>query len=123
MHTKKTYTTLIRDGTLFASLLLSVGLMGSSCDKPEEAVDDFDSRVACTDYCDKKADCGEQDATRDETKACVNACRDAIEDKCGNEHQAAANDQIAECVDNGCAEFWSCMVFNAAPECYGFVDG
>jgi len=41
---------------------------------------------------------------------------------CGNEHQAAANDQIDDCVSQGCTEFWVCMVFDAAPVCYGFVS-
>lgn len=110
-----------RDGVMLALLLLGLGLMGFACQVTEEVVDDVDSRITCGDYCDKKADCDGREETRDERQACVSACRDALEDECGNEHQAAANDQIAECVDEGCAAFAVCMVFEAAPECYGFV--
>jgi hypothetical protein len=100
-------------------LLLSVGLTGlmGSC----EAIDNFDSHVVCQDYCTKKFDCESRKPTSDETETCVSACRNSIEDDCGNEHQGAANDKIGECVDNSCVEFATCMVFTAAPECFGFV--
>lgn len=109
---------------LFAAavLLLSAGLLGTGCDNAQEAVDNFDSRAACDDYCSKKFDCADQTPTSAETSACVGACRNSIEDNCGNEHQAAANDAIGDCVDKGCADFWGCMTFDAAPECYGFVS-
>ena len=100
-------------------LLLSGGLMGSGC----ETMDDFDSHVVCHDYCSKKFACASHDATGAETEACVDSCRDSIENNCGNEHQAAANDRIAECVDKSCLEFWACMVFDPAPGCFGFVGG
>jgi len=99
------------------SLWLFGGLM-SSCG----TIDDFDSRIVCGDYCTKKSDCNNSNPTSDETDACVGSCRNSIEDNCGNEHQAEANDKIGECVDKGCVEFWACMVFDAAPECYGFVS-
>jgi len=101
-----------------AAVLLSVGLVGSAC----EAMDDFDSRLACQDYCAKKFDCENHDPTGDESDGCVAACRNSIEDNCGNENQGAANDKLEECVDQGCLEFWGCMVFDAAPECFGFVS-
>ncbi len=99
------------------ALLLSASLLGSC----GEEKDDFDSRLACRDYCDKKFDCEDHSATDSETDACVSACRDSIEDKCGNDNQAEANDKINDCVDLACVEFWPCMVFDPAPECYGFV--
>ena len=102
--------------------LLLLGVTSISCGKGEETFDNIDSRVICNDYCTKKADCSDEQATDDEDDACVSACRDALEDECGNEHQANANDKIAECVDMGCGEFWGCMVFDSAPECFGFVD-
>ena len=100
------------------ALVLLGGLMGSC-----GAVDDFNSRLACEDYCAKRFECLNQTPTGDETSTCVSACRNSIEDNCGNEHQAAANDKINECVDKGCVEFGACMVFGAAPECFGFVTG
>jgi hypothetical protein len=100
------------------ALLLSVGLMGSC----GEALDDFNSRIACEGYCAKKFDCDNHTPTGAETDTCVSACRDSIEDNCGNEHQAAANDKIDECVDKSCTDFWACMIFEAAPECLGFVN-
>jgi hypothetical protein len=112
---------IIRAGSgkvLAVGLLLAGGLV-VSCG---EALDDFDSRVVCGDYCSKKADCNGSTPTGDETDICVGSCRNSIEDNCGNDHQAAANDRIGECVDMGCVEFWGCMVFDAAPECYGFVE-
>jgi hypothetical protein len=102
------------------ALLLSVGLMMASCGT--EAKDNFDSAVACNHYCDKKFECLNADQSSDEHNACVSECRDSIENQCGNEHQAAANDKIEECVDQNCGSFWVCMVFEAAPECLGFVN-
>jgi|GEM_PF-1400098 len=109
---------------LFAviALLFCVGPMNFGCESTEEAIDNFDSHIACGDYCDKKFGCDDQNPTGDENDACVSACRDSIEDNCGNEHQAAANDQIGTCVDKGCADFWACMTFEAYPSCYGFVN-
>lgn len=106
-----------------ATVLLLLGLTSVSCGRGEEVIDNIDSAVNCRDYCIKKADCNDEQPSDEESQACVRACRDAIEDGCGNEHQAAANDKIAECVDLDCPEFWDCMVFEPAPECFGFVDG
>lgn len=107
-------------GSLFTlvALPLFIGTMSLGC----EASDDIDSYFVCQDYCTKKFDCEGTNPSSDETNACVDECRGSIEDDCGNEHQAAANDQIGECVDVSCAEFWSCMVFEASPVCFGFVD-
>lgn len=114
--------TALRKGVILAmTAMLSIGVMGSACERTQETIDDLDSRITCRDYCNKKADCEQHDASRDELDACVSDCRSAIEDDCGNEHQAAANDKIAECVDQSCTEFWACMVFDAAPECFAFV--
>jgi hypothetical protein len=99
------------------ALLVSAGLAGSGC----EATDNFDSRVACRHYCTKAFDCNDDDPTDDEFSDCVSDCRNSIEDNCGNEHQAAANDTIEECVDMDCVDFWACMVFDAAPACFDFV--
>jgi hypothetical protein len=96
---------------------LSVSLILSSC----EAGDNFNSRVACNKYCSKKFDCNDKDPSFDETSDCVNECRNSIEDNCGNEHQEAANDKIEECVDKSCVDFWLCMNFELAPECFGFT--
>jgi len=104
-----------------AAMLVSAILVGS-CAATKRATDNFNSRVACTDYCNKKYDCLNQDPTQGTRDACVNDCRNSIEDNCGNEHQAAANDKIEQCVDEGCVDFWTCMVFEAAPECFGFVS-
>jgi hypothetical protein len=70
----------------------------------------------------KKFDCEDKTPTGDETDTCVSACRGSIEDDCGNEHQADANDKLEECVDKSCTDFWVCMVFETAPECFGFVS-
>jgi hypothetical protein len=106
-------------GPIFAmvSLLLAVGGISSGC----QGADNIDSYFVCQDYCDKKFDCNSQDPSSDEINTCVSECRTSIEDNCGNEHQAAANDLIGECVDQGCAEFWTCMHLEAAPKCHGFV--
>jgi len=103
------------------ALFLSLGLMGIGCGA-EEAINDFNSKNTCEDYCAKNFECNSVAPTTDETDVCVSDCRASMENDCGNENQDAANDQINECVDKGCAEFWACMVFDAAPECYGFVS-
>lgn len=103
------------------TLLSAAGLMAFGCDDAKKAKDNFDSRITCEKYCNKKFDCADQDASGDESDTCVSACRNSIEDKCGNNHQAAANAKIETCVDKGCAEFTVCMVFEAAPECFGFT--
>jgi hypothetical protein len=92
------------------------------CEDTREAVDNLDSRAVCAQYCTKKYDCEGADPTDDEKTDCVNGCRNSIEDDCGNENQAAANDRIGECVDKSCDEFSACMVFDTAPECFGFVN-
>ena len=104
------------------ALLLSVGLMGLGCESATKAKDNFDSRLTCGDYCAKNFGCATHEPTSDETDTCVSNCRKSIEDNCGNEHQAAANDKVDECIDKGCAEFRVCMVFEAAPGCFGFVN-
>lgn len=124
MSTTAKYTHTVQGGMLAAATaLLLLGFTAVSCGKAEETYDNIDSRVTCRDYCTKKSDCNDERASDDETQDCVDECRDSIEDECGNEHQANANDKIAECVDMSCPEFWDCMVFDAAPECFGFVDG
>lgn len=119
------YTHMIQGGMFAtATALLLLGLTSVSCGTVvEETYDNIDSRVNCRAYCDKTADCNNEQPSNDETQACITSCRDSIEDECGNEHQADANDQIGECVDMGCTDFRACMVFDLAPECYGFVDG
>ncbi|EKD52069.1 MAG: hypothetical protein ACD_62C00124G0005 [uncultured bacterium] len=102
--------------------LLFVSLLFVDCGGAQETIDNWDSQVTCGDYCTKKFDCEDTDPTSDETDTCVSECRNSIEDDCGNENQAAANDKINECVAMGCADFWSCLVFDVAPECFGFVN-
>jgi len=93
------------------------GLLGCT-----EAADDLRTRVSCADYCSKSFECRGQDPSNDESRACVSNCRDSMENRCGNDNQAAANQAINRCVDRSCAEFRACMVFDAAPECFGFVN-
>jgi hypothetical protein len=88
---------------------------------PVEDADNVSSEASCRDYCDKKFDCEDYEQNTNEIDACVNECRDSIEDNCGNNHQADAKDKIDECVDRSCIDFWSCMVFDAAPSCFNFV--
>ena len=107
------------------TLLFSIGsiaLLSAGCGATEEAVDDFNSKSACEKHCTKKYDCADKNPTGDQTEACVNGCRDSIEDNCGNEHQAAATDKIEDCVDQACPGYTTCMVFEVAPECFGFVE-
>ncbi len=102
---------------LFASVLCAVAL-SVGCD----AVNDFNSMIACQQYCDRNFECNPLvEPTDDRVRICVDNCRDSIEVQCGNENQQAANDHIFDCVEMGCAAFWTCMVFDSAPECYGFV--
>lgn len=107
---------------MFAALmlLLSVDLIG--CDAFSDAKNNFDSKNTCEDYCSKKFDCADHNPTGDESDSCVSSCRNSMEDNCGNDNQADANDQINACVDKNCADFGSCMVFEAAPECFGFAN-
>lgn len=106
--------------TVLAALLLMA--IGPACDA-KETYDDFDSEATCQDYCAKHFDCAEQNPSSDDTSVCVTACRDSIEDNCGNDDQAAANDKIGTCVDMACEDFDACMTYDSAPECFGFVDG
>lgn len=99
------------------ALLLFIGLVGFGC----EAADDFNSRIACDHYCAKNFACQDKSPSSDETRNCIDHCRDSIENQCGNDNQGAANDKIEDCVDKSCTEFWACMAFDAAPECFGFV--
>jgi hypothetical protein len=104
------------------SLLLFVGLMAPGCDSVQETIDNLDAQSTCSDYCAKVYDCDNVVPTSDETDSCVTSCRNSLEDNCGNENQAAAVDKVEECVDKGCVDFLSCMVFDVAPECFGFVS-
>ncbi len=96
---------------------IAVGLL-VSC----EASDNLGSRIACSQYCSKDFDCQSVDPSTDEYASCVSECRDSIENNCGNDFQSAANDTIHECVDKSCTDFYTCMVFEAAPTCFGFLD-
>lgn len=87
-----------------------------------EAKDNFDSELTCTSYCTKTYDCQDVEPTATEQDECIASCRNSIEDECGNDNQAAANDKVNECVDLACDEFTTCMVFEAAPECFGFLN-
>jgi hypothetical protein len=106
------------------ALLLVGGLLIGSCGGTESnrAKDNFNSAVACSDYCNRKYECENHTPTTEEKNDCVGGCRNSIENNCGNENQAAANKKIEQCVDKPCAEFGPCMVFDAAPSCFGFVD-
>ncbi len=115
-HLKQNHSALLLMAS--AALVLAAGLGVSGC----EAADDFNSRIACDHYCAKNFSCQDKSPSSDETSTCISNCRKSIEDNCGNDHQKAANNHIEDCVDKSCAEFWTCMVFDAAPECYGFVS-
>lgn len=115
---KKYICVFIAPGFVMITILLAAILIMSSCD----AADNFNSRIACRKYCSKNFDCKDEDPSFSETNDCVDSCRDSIENNCGNEHQAAANDQIEECVDKSCVDFWLCMHFDVAAECFGFVS-
>ena len=100
------------------ALMFSVGML-LSCS--EEQIDDWNADAACRDFCTKDFQCRSIDPTDDENSACVNNCRYYIEKQCGNEHQAAATDQMEHCVDQNCLDFYICMVFQANPLCFGFL--
>ncbi len=100
------------------AFLFSIVLMMGSCG---EEIDDWNSARACDSYCDKAFACSNIDPTSDQKSTCVSECRTDIEVRCGNEHQAAANDKIFECVALDCAHFLGCMIFQANPVCYGFA--
>lgn len=99
-----------------AAIVLSIAA-GTGCG----ALDDFNSYLACQHYCSKNYECLGVMPTGEATDNCIANCRESIEFNCGDENQQAANDHIEECVDLGCPGFWTCMVFDSAPECYGFV--
>lgn len=101
-----------------AGILLLTVLALSACG---EKLDDVNSEAACTNYCDKMFACDELDPTSDEQETCVSECRDTIENECGNDAQSGANTIIQECVDLACDDFWPCMVYEEAPECFDFV--
>ena len=103
-------------------LLFPVGLISSCGEDAEEKIDDYDSHVACEHYCTKKFECANTDPSSDQTSNCISNCRESIENNCGNENQEAANDRIEDCVDQNCIGFWTCMIFEASPECFGFVN-
>jgi hypothetical protein len=115
MKTNKAIQTIIILAVPF--VFISTG----GCDNTKEAIDNLGSRIQCADYCDKKADCASSEDSSESRDDCISDCRQSIEDNCGNEHQEAANDKIDECVDKNCIEFTACMVFEAAPECFGFL--
>ena len=87
-----------------------------------ELTNDFDSQLSCQSYCNKDFDCRDVDPSGTEHQNCMSDCRSSIEDDCGNDNQVAANDKINECVDKSCIDFRTCMVFEVAPECFGWVD-
>lgn len=101
----------------FATFLGVLGLGGCG-----ETIDDYDSETTCQGYCAKQYDCDDYTPSTTETDACVASCRNAIEDKCGNDDQAAANELINACVDKSCDEFDTCMGDTSQPECFDFAD-
>ena len=103
----------------FVLLLAAIAGTLAGC---AETVDDFNSELICQDYCSKKFACDDYNPTSDDTNVCVTSCRDTIENECGNDDQSGVNDVIGGCVDLSCDDFWGCMVFDAAPECLGFIE-
>lgn len=100
-------------------LLLLAALSLSAC---REKRDDANSEAACTSYCDKKYACNEYEPTDLELDGCISECGTSIANNCGNVAQAEANAIIESCVDLACDDFWPCLVFDEAPECFDFVD-
>lgn len=94
----------------------------TSCGATEEAVEDVRSWEACDDYCDRKFDCADESPSAEEDQACTDECIDTIDDTCGAEYRSDAIDQLNTCVEQSCGEFYSCLVFETAPACFGFVD-
>ena len=111
----------MRDVNWFAGLWRAAAVLAVAAGLGATGCDDFNSMVACQQYCTRNFECIDVTPSDERYSDCVANCRNSIEDRCGDENQAAANDHIFECVDQGCAAFWTCMVFSAAPECYGFV--
>lgn len=95
---------------------------GEAKEEIEETVDDVRAAEACDDYCDKLADCADEEMTESEDDACEARCEDDLRDNCGEDDRPAAVEKINECVEMSCGEFAGCMVFEAAPACFGFVD-
>lgn len=104
------------------ALLQTLTLLWMGCGGIEEMKNNFDSRGACQSFCTKRFECESKNSNDSENDICTSSCRNSIENNCGNEHQAAANDKIQECVDKGCVNFTTCMAFSASPSCFGFVN-
>lgn len=102
--------------------LLGLSTLATGCGEAEEAVDDVRSWEACDDYCDRKADCADETYTSEEDEACTNECIDTIDDTCDADHRSEAITKLNNCVEEACGEFYGCLVFDAAPACFGFVD-
>lgn len=103
--------------------LACLGLFSiTGCGEAEEAVNDLRAIEACDDYCDKKFDCADEEVTDEEDDACEQECVDDLEDVCGPENREDAIETLNGCVENSCGDFTACLVFDAAPECFGFVD-
>lgn len=93
-----------------------------ACDEAEEVVEDLQAAEACDDYCDKVADCRDEQMTDAEDAQCEDRCMDTLRDECGTDDRPAAVEKINECVEMACGEFAGCLVLDAAPACFGFVD-
>jgi len=107
-----------------AIALSTIGLSAalSGCGAAEDAVEDVRALEACDDYCDRKFDCADESPSAEEDRACTDECVDTIDDTCDAEHRSDAIDTLNECVEMSCGEFYTCLVFDTAPACFGFVD-
>lgn len=94
----------------------------TACDEAEDVVEDLQAAEACDDYCDKVADCNDEEPTAEDDAACEDRCMDDLRDACGEDDRPAAVEKINECVEMSCGEFAGCLVFDAAPACFGFTQ-
>ncbi len=102
--------------------LFGVAPMIAGCGEAEDAVEDVRSWEACDDYCDRKSDCADESLSSEEDEECTNECIDTLDDTCDADHRSEAIDTLNNCVEEACGEFYGCLVFDAAPACFGFVD-
>lgn len=109
--------------TLALSAAFAIGALATTaCGEAEDAVEEVQALEACDDYCDRKFECADEDPTDEEDDECTNECEDTLNNTCDRENRDQAIETLNDCVDNSCGEFTACLVFEAAPECFDFVD-
>lgn len=96
--------------------LLTAGAVGFACGEDDDGDDNYELpfkvATACSDYCERRADCDDEVSRN----ACEDRCTDTMRD-CQADEQDQAVDDLDLCAAESCDDVLKCAV-GAGSQCY-----